>query len=228
LWQRLPRAAGFGEALHDLVSVPGAGVPECNLTVETNPVERRGGRVAFCPPRIGEVLLWRVRDGACPLEEREHQDRSYTLQQWAALVEHAIRLPGPPAGENERRLSLVGMICRQSLQVSLLSGRIGRSAHPGYVTLLVRARLRTKLTIEMMSAPRSAARNRSTRNPKPRPCATQLVKSSMNALITKINKPRVRISNGSDRRIRIGRMTAFIMPKIKATTSSVTQSFTVG
>jgi hypothetical protein len=51
-----------------------------------------------------------------------------------------------------------------------------------------------KLTIEMMSAPSSAARNRSTRNPKPRPCATQLVKSSINALITKMNKPSVMIS----------------------------------
>src|SRR5215467_4708483 len=74
LWQRRPRAAGFGEALHDLFSVPGGGVPECDPTVETNPVERSGGRVALRPPRIGQVLLRRVRKGARPQEEREHED----------------------------------------------------------------------------------------------------------------------------------------------------------
>jgi hypothetical protein len=56
-------------------------------------------------------------------------------------------------------------------------------------------------------------------------CAIQLVKSSINALMTKMNKPRVSIPNGSDSRIRIGRITAFTKPKIKATISSVTQSF---
>ena len=80
----------------------------------------------------------------------------------------------------------------------------------------------------MISAPRSAARNLSTRNPRPTACAIQLVKSSMNALITKMNKLRVMISNGSDKRIRIGRITAFTKPKIKATISSVTQSLVVG
>ena len=60
------------------------------------------------------------------------------------------------------------------------------------------------------------------------PCAIQLVKSNMNALMTKMNKPRVMISNGSDRRIRIGRITAFTKPKIKATINSVTQSLVVG
>jgi hypothetical protein len=66
------------------------------------------------------------------------------------------------------------------------------------------------------------------RNPRPMACAIQLVNNSMNALMTKMNKPRVRISNGSDRRIRIGRITAFTKPKIKATINNVTQSFVVG
>jgi len=53
LGKRLSRAAGFGKALHDHFPVPRGGVPERDPTVETDPIERSGGRVALCPPRIG-------------------------------------------------------------------------------------------------------------------------------------------------------------------------------
>jgi hypothetical protein len=76
LGQRLSRAAGFGKASHDRFSIAWSGVPESDPTVETNPIKRSRGRIALCPPRIGEVLLWRVRDGARPQEEGEPEDRS--------------------------------------------------------------------------------------------------------------------------------------------------------
>jgi len=103
LWQRLSRAAGFGEALYDLFSVPGGGVPECDPTVEINSIECSGCRIALSPPRIGQVLLWRVRDGARREEESDREDRSDTLEDMAALVEHgysraARRERSPHAG----------------------------------------------------------------------------------------------------------------------------------
>jgi len=74
--------AGFGKALHDHFPVPRGGVPESDPTVETNPIERSGCRIALCPPRIGQVLLWCVREGACLQEEREHEARSYTSEEF--------------------------------------------------------------------------------------------------------------------------------------------------
>ncbi len=68
LRQRRPRTAGFGEALHDLFPVPGGGVPENDPTVEIDPFESTC-RTALCPPRIGQVLLRRVRDAACHQKE---------------------------------------------------------------------------------------------------------------------------------------------------------------
>src|SRR5262249_46534670 len=86
LWQRLPRMAGFCEALHDLLSIPGSGGPEWDPTVEINPFERSGRRIALCPSRIGEILLWCVRDGARAKEEGGHENRASTLQQPATLL----------------------------------------------------------------------------------------------------------------------------------------------
>src|SRR5207245_10790228 len=68
-WRR--RASGFSEALHDLLPISRGGVPEHDPAVEIDPFERTGCRIALCPPRIGQVLLRRVRDGACPQEEGE-------------------------------------------------------------------------------------------------------------------------------------------------------------
>jgi hypothetical protein len=44
--------------------------PERDPAVEIDPLELRG-RVALRPSRIGQVLLWRVRDGARPQQERD-------------------------------------------------------------------------------------------------------------------------------------------------------------
>ena len=71
LGKRLPGAAGLGEALHDLLPVPGCGVPERDPAVEIDPFERTGRRIALSPPRIGQVLLRCVRDGARPQDEGE-------------------------------------------------------------------------------------------------------------------------------------------------------------
>jgi len=66
-----PCAAGFGEALHDLLPLPRGGVPEHDPAVEIDPLERRRCRIALCPARIRKVLLRRVRDRACAEEERD-------------------------------------------------------------------------------------------------------------------------------------------------------------
>jgi len=85
LGQRRPRTAGFGEALHDLFPVPGGGVPENDPTVEIDPFERTC-RTALCPPRIGQVLLRRVRDAACHEKEgdpaRADDDRFQRRRNW--------------------------------------------------------------------------------------------------------------------------------------------------
>jgi hypothetical protein len=85
LGQGRPRTAGFGEALHDLFPVPGGGVPENDPTVEIDPFERTC-RAALCPPRIGQVLLRRFRDGARPQEEGEptrlDDDRFQCRRSW--------------------------------------------------------------------------------------------------------------------------------------------------
>ena len=88
LGKRLSRAAGFGKALHDRFSVPRGGVPERDPTVETYSIKRSGRRIALCPQRIGQVLLWCVRDGARRQEQGEPEDRSQTLEELASLVEH--------------------------------------------------------------------------------------------------------------------------------------------
>jgi hypothetical protein len=97
LGQGRPRTAGFDEALHDLFPVPGGGVPENDPTVEIDPFERTC-RTALCPPRIGQVLLWRVRDGARPQEEgepaRPDNDRFQRRRSWPRGSSMATRSPG--------------------------------------------------------------------------------------------------------------------------------------
>jgi len=94
LGKRRAGAAGFGEALYDLLPVAGCGVPERDPTVEIDPFERTGRRVALCPPRVGQVLLRRVRDAARPQEEgaptRPDDDRFQRAQELVALVEHGL------------------------------------------------------------------------------------------------------------------------------------------
>src|SRR5437899_2433286 len=69
LGKRRPRAASFGEALPDLLPAPLVAEPERDPAVDIDPIERNVRRVALRPPRIGQVLLRRVRDGARPQEE---------------------------------------------------------------------------------------------------------------------------------------------------------------
>jgi hypothetical protein len=66
----LPRAVGVREASQDLFPASRAREPERDPAVKIDPLEPRG-RVALRPSRIGQVLLWRVRDGARPEEERD-------------------------------------------------------------------------------------------------------------------------------------------------------------
>jgi len=72
--KRRPRAASFGEALQDLLPAPLSGEPKCDPAVESDPLELNERRIALRPPRIGQVLLRRVRDGARPQEEGEPHD----------------------------------------------------------------------------------------------------------------------------------------------------------
>jgi hypothetical protein len=66
LGKRWPRAACLGEALQDLLA-PRTEL-ERDLAIEFDSLElkRERRRVALRPPRIGQVLLRRVRDGARP------------------------------------------------------------------------------------------------------------------------------------------------------------------
>ena len=100
--KRWTRAAGFGKALQDLLPAPLTGEPERDPAVEIDPVKRNVRRVALRPPRIGQVLLRRVRDGARPQEEGEparpddgrFQRPEGELAAWVehALLDHVIRL----------------------------------------------------------------------------------------------------------------------------------------
>jgi hypothetical protein len=95
LGKRQPGAAGFGEALHDLLPVAGCGVPERDPTVEIDSFERTGRRVALRPPGIGQVLLRRVRDAARRQEEG-----------------------APPRAEGDRFQRTQGCPCRSSMRNS--------------------------------------------------------------------------------------------------------------
>jgi hypothetical protein len=96
LGKRWPRAASRGEALQDVLA-PRTGEPERDLAIEIDSLElnRERRRVALRPPRIGQVLLRRVCDGAGPQEEGEPtrpDDGRYQRLEWelAALVEHGL------------------------------------------------------------------------------------------------------------------------------------------
>jgi hypothetical protein len=93
LGKQWPRAASGGEALQDLLAPP-IGEPERDPAIEIDPLKhKRDRRVALRPPRIGQVLLRRVRDGARPQEEgapAQPDDRFQCPEELAALVEHAL------------------------------------------------------------------------------------------------------------------------------------------
>jgi hypothetical protein len=93
LGKQWPRAASGGEALQDLLAPP-IGEPERDPAIEIDPLKhKRERRVALRPPRIGQVLLRRVRDGARPQEENapaQPDDRFQCPEELAALVEHAL------------------------------------------------------------------------------------------------------------------------------------------
>ena len=100
--KRWARAAGFGEALKGLLPAPLTGEPERDPAVEIDSLKRNVRRVALRPPRIGQVLLRRVRDGARTQEEGEparpddgrFQRPDGELAGWIehALFDHAVGL----------------------------------------------------------------------------------------------------------------------------------------
>jgi hypothetical protein len=67
--ERRSRAASFGEALQDLLPAPCGGGPERDPAIEIDLLKRNVRRAALRPPRIGELSLRRIRDGARPQEE---------------------------------------------------------------------------------------------------------------------------------------------------------------
>ena len=86
LGKRRPCAAGLGKALQNLLPAPLVGDLERDPAVEINPLKRNVRRVALRPPRIGQVLLRRVRNGARPQEEGEptrlDDDRFQCRRSW--------------------------------------------------------------------------------------------------------------------------------------------------
>jgi hypothetical protein len=90
--KRWPRPAGCGEALQGLLPAPLVGDLERDPAVEIDPLKRNVRRAALRPPRIGQVLLRRVRDGgAGPQEEgapARPDDRFQRPEDLAALVAH--------------------------------------------------------------------------------------------------------------------------------------------
>ena len=91
LGKRRPCAAGLGEALQNLLPAPLVSDLERDAAVEINPLKRNVRRAALRPPRIGLVLLWCIRESACPQqEEGEYEGRSYTSEEPAALVGHRL------------------------------------------------------------------------------------------------------------------------------------------
>src|SRR4030095_5300389 len=72
--KRWPRAAGFGEASQGLLPAPLLGDLERDPAVEINPLKRNVRRAALRPPRIGQVLLRRVRDAHAPRKRAHPHD----------------------------------------------------------------------------------------------------------------------------------------------------------
>jgi hypothetical protein len=69
LGKRRPCAASLGEALQDLLPAPLVGDLERDPAVEINPLKRNVRRAALRPPRIGQLLLRRVRDGGAGTQD---------------------------------------------------------------------------------------------------------------------------------------------------------------
>ncbi len=111
--KRRPRAASFSETLQDLLPAPHTGEPERDPAVEIDPLKRKVRRAALRPPRIGQVLLGRVRDGARPQEEgepaRPDDSRCQRPEEQSALVEHTL-----PAGldsvDHKPSVSRIGIV----------------------------------------------------------------------------------------------------------------------
>jgi hypothetical protein len=81
--------------LQDLLPAPCGGGPERDPAIEIDLLEPNERRTALRPPRIGQVLLRRVRDGARPQEEgKPAQPDAGCFQrpegELAALVEHVL------------------------------------------------------------------------------------------------------------------------------------------
>lgn len=76
--------------------------------------------------------------------------------------------------------------------------------------------LTTQLTTHIIRAPQKAGQNPATKKPFTMEEASQNIK----ALITKVKSPSVSRLIGSVKIIRIGRISAFIKPKIKAATNA--------
>src|SRR5262245_62492195 len=96
LGKQWPRAAGGGEALQDLLTPP-IGEPERDPAIEIDPLKHNWERrVAIRPPRIGQVLLRRVRDCGTRLQEEDEHARPDDRRSQtsgcdlAALVEHGL------------------------------------------------------------------------------------------------------------------------------------------
>jgi hypothetical protein len=88
---------------------PRTGEPERDPAIELDPLKHnRERRVALRPPRIGQVLLRRVRDGARAQEEgapARPDGRFQRPEELAALVEHALldHLVRPPQHRRRNR-----------------------------------------------------------------------------------------------------------------------------
>ena len=90
LGKRRPCTAGLGKALQNLLPAPLVGDLERDPAVEINPLKRNVRRVALRPPRIGQVLLRRVRDSTRYQEEGApaRPESFQRPEKLAAMVEH--------------------------------------------------------------------------------------------------------------------------------------------
>lgn len=120
LGKQWPRAASGVEALQDLLTPP-IGEPESDPALEIDPLKHnRERRVALCPPRISQVLLRCVRDGARPQEESaptQPDDRLQRPEDVAVgvehgLVDHLVRTAQQLRGGGARALvSIIRLFC---------------------------------------------------------------------------------------------------------------------
>jgi hypothetical protein len=142
--QGLPRAVGFREASQDLFPASGAGEPERDPAVEIDPFELRG-RVALRPSRIGQVLLWRVRDRARPKEERDSAPcgvtKGYDGYLLPGVATSAFGTAEPPRSDN------VSAGSRTTSCVDGPPSKFSASAHPSPLFADGSARKRAKAVV---------------------------------------------------------------------------------